>query len=74
MPFPRQVFCQVHVPWAEAVHAAIREADFHFALQRNDKLPAWGSVPIAKAAGLRRPKNDAFRRHELGKLWMGGEI
>jgi len=72
--FPRQVFCQVHMPWAIAVHAAIREPDLHFALQRDDELSAGGGVPIAKTAGLRASKDDALRGHELGELWMGGEV
>jgi hypothetical protein len=74
MPFPRQVFCQVHMPWAVAVHAAIREADLHFALQSDDELPTWGGVPIAKTAWLYAAKDDALRGHELGELWMGGEV
>jgi hypothetical protein len=74
VPFPRQVLCQVHMPWAVTVHAAIGEADLYFALQGNDQLPARGGVPIAKMAGLCGPKDDALGGHERGKLWMGGEV
>src|SRR5918992_5297150 len=63
VPFSCEVFCQVHMAWTEAVHAAISEADLHFALQSNDELPAWSGVPIAKMTRLRGPKDDALRGH-----------
>jgi len=72
--FSRQVFCQVHMPWAVTVQATISEPDLHFALQCDDELSARGGVPIAKTAGLRASKDDALRGHELGELWMGGEV
>ena len=59
---------------AVAMEAAIRETDLYFALQRNDELASRGSMPIAKTAGFCAAKNDALRGHELGELWMGGEV
>jgi hypothetical protein len=74
MSLPRHVFSEVYMPWTEAVQAAIRKTDLDFTLQGDDELPARGGVPIAKTAGLGTPKDDALRGHELGELWMGGEV
>jgi len=56
------------------VHTAITEAKLCFARQRDDELPPWGIVPIAKTTGLCAAKDDPLRRHERSEFWMGGEV
>jgi hypothetical protein len=74
VPFPRQVFCQIHMTRTEAMHSAVGEADLHFALQGDDELPPWGIVPIAKMAGLCTSEHDTLRSQERGQFGVGGEV
>jgi hypothetical protein len=56
------------------VHTTITKTNLRFARHSDHELPPWGIVPIAKMAGLRSAKDNAFRRQERGEFGMGGEI
>ena len=74
MPFPRQIFHEVRMPWPDPVHTAIAEAKLCFARQGDDELPPGGIVPIAKTTGLSAAKDYTLRRHERREFGMGGEV
>ena len=48
------------MPWTDPVHTAITEAKLCFARQRDDELPPWGIVPIAKRPGSVLRKTTPF--------------
>ena len=62
------------MPWTDPVHTSVTEAKLCFARQRDDELPPWGIVPIAKTTGLCAAKDDTLRRHERSEFRMGGEV
>src|SRR5438132_5000010 len=70
----REVFRERHVPGAEAMLGAILEADLHFALERDDVLPARRVVPVVEVTGLRRAEHDALRPVQRRQIRPRGGI
>src|ERR1700716_2967386 len=69
MALAGQVFGEVDVARAEAVHTAITKPDLDLATQRDDELAAGRRMPIDEVPGLGAAEHDANRVLQGGKLW-----
>jgi hypothetical protein len=74
MALTSEVFHQVHMPGAEPMDCAVTQANFRLAGEGNDILTARPGVPVAEAARLSLPKDNAFGRLKLSQVRVGFQV
>src|SRR5204863_6901965 len=64
----REILRERHVSGTKPMLGTVLEADLHFALERDDVLPARRVVPVVEVTRLGGAEHDAFRRMQRRQI------